>query len=594
VTDLPGLTESDVRRWTDDAFFGRGQGYFRSGHIFDQRLQGDTLKARCLGSGPAPYHVEVTLGREGIVSGECSCPVGAGGYCKHAVALLLTWVHERDTFLEVEELEPTLERRSKSELVTLVRRMIARYPDLESLLELPIVGEAGADRPLDPDVIRRQASGAFYGVGYDEWGAVYGIARQLLDLVSLGDDYGERGQWRNAATVYEIVMREVLDSYGMVQDEGGDLHAVVSECVEGLGACLAATADAAQREALLRALFDVYHWDASYGGIDMGYEAPGIVLEQATLEEKARVAEWVRDVLPAGDSWSDGYRRQRYGGFLLQLEEGELDDESFLRVCRETNRWQELVDRLLELGRVEEAVCAAHEVADYELLRLADSFVSHDHADLAEDLVRERAQGGESGPDGKTRRDSRLIVWLQNRAQERGDLAEALALAEMLFWERPRVPGYQEMRDLARSLGRWDEVRTATLARLTDGERYHLLTGIYLEEREVDRALESLEKIGMSRWGWALASTQLRIQVARAAEEDRPREAIRLYRETVEQLIAARGRGKYAEAAGYLIRVRELYQRLEEGEAWQTLISNLRDRNRRLPALKDELNKAEL
>jgi uncharacterized Zn finger protein len=594
MSDLPDLTESDVRRWTDEAYFERGQGYFRSGHIFDPRLQGNTLKARCLGSGPTPYRVEMTLGREGIVSGDCSCPVGGGGYCKHAVALLLTWVHERDTFVEVEELEPMLERRSKAELVKLVRRMIARYPDLESLLELPIVGEAGADRPLNPDVIRRQASSAFYGVGYDEWGAVYDIARQLLDLVSLGDDYAEHGQWRNAATVYETVMREVLDSYRMVRDEGGDLHAVVSECVEGLGACLAATEDAAQREALLRALFDVCRWDESYGGIDMGYEAPGIILEQTTREEKARVAEWVRDALPAGDSWSDGYHRQWYGGFLLQLEESELDDESFLRVCRETNRWQDLVDRLLALDRVEEAAGAAREVADYELLRLADLFVSHGHADLAEALVRERAQGGESGPDGKPRRDSRLLVWLQDRARERGDLAEALALAETLFWERPDVPGYQEVRDLARSLHRWDEVCAAILGRLAGEEKYHLLTEIYLEEREVDRALESLAKLGTSRWGWTWTRTPLRIRVAQAAEEDRPREAVRLYMEAVDRLIAARGRGNYAEAAGYLLRVREVYRRLGEGETWQTLISDLREQNRRLPALKDELNKAGL
>jgi len=573
--DLPELTESDVRRWTDEAFFGRGVGYFRGGHILDPRLQGSTLKARCLGSGPAPYHVEMTLGREGIVSGDCSCPVGAGGYCKHAVALLLTWVHQRDTFLETEELEPALERRSKAELVALVRRMMARYPDLESLLELPVVGEAGADRPLDPGVIRRQASSAFHGVGYDEWGAVYGIARQLLELVGLGDDYAERGQWRNAATVYETVMREVLDSYSMVQD-------------------VAATEDPDRREPLLRALFDVYHWDVSYGGIDMGYQAPGIVLEQATPEEKARVAGWVRGVLPAGDSWSEGYHRQRYGGFLLQLEEGELDDEAFLRVCRETNRWQDLVDRLLALGRVDEAAGAAREVADYDLLRLADLFVSHGHADLAEDLVRERAQAGESDPEGKARRDSRLVVWLKERAQERGDLAEALALAETLFWERPGVSGYQELRDLARPLRRWDEVRAATLARLTDEEKYRLLTEIHLEEGEVGRALESMEKIGTSRWGWTRASRSLRIQVAQAAEVSRPREAIRLYMEAVERLIAARGRSSYAEAAGYLVRVRELYRCLGEPATWDTLIASLREQNRRLPALKDELNKAGL
>jgi len=594
MTDLPELTESDVRRWTGEASFERGERYLSAGHILDPRLQGDTLKARCLGSHPAAYHVEVTLGQQGIVSGTCSCPVGGGGHCKHAAALLLTWVHQPEAFLQVEDLQTALEQRSKAELVALIRRMVARYPDLESLLELPVVGEAGAERPLDPQVIRRQASAAFYGAEFDEWGGVYSIAQRLLELVDVGDDYAEREEWRNAATVYETVMQVVLSNYGMVQDEGGDLHVVVGRCVEGLGECLEAAEDPARREGLLRALFDVYRWDVEYGGIDMGYEAPDIILEQAVPEEKQQVAGWVRDAIPAGNDWSDNYHRQRYGGFLLCLEEDQLDDEAFLRICRETNRWHDLVDRLLTLGRVEEAAAAARQVDDYDLLQLADLFVSHGHGDLAEELIRERARTPQAGPDGRARTDSRLVVWLKERAQGRGDLAEALALAESLFWERPAVPGYQELRGLAHSLERWDDLRAAILSRLANEGQYRLLTEIHLEEGEVDRALETLEQIGAGRWEWDWAGSPLRIQVAQAAEESRPREAIRLYMEAVERLIAARGRGSYTEAATYLVRVREVYQRLGERETWETLIAGLREHNRRLRALHDELNRAGL
>lgn len=73
------LTESHIRRWIDERSFERGWRYFEFGHILNPRRQGDTLKARCLGSRPQPYHVEVTLGPDGIVTGACSCPVGAGG-----------------------------------------------------------------------------------------------------------------------------------------------------------------------------------------------------------------------------------------------------------------------------------------------------------------------------------------------------------------------------------------------------------------------------------------------------------------------------------------------------------------------------------
>ncbi len=576
------LTESDVRRWTDERSFERGRGYFRGGYILNPRRQGDTLEARCQGSRPQPYHVEITLGPDGIASGTCSCPVGAGGHCKHTVALLLTWIHRPDAFSTVEEVETNLERRSKAELVALIRRMLDRYPDLETLLELPIVGE-GEPPPVDADVIRRQARNAFSGIGYDDRGATYGIAQQLLELVEIGDDYAERECWRDAATIYQTVAQETLEHYGMVSDEEGYFHPVVNKCVEGLGECLKATEEDVQREVILRALFDVYRWDVDFGGIDMGYQAPSIILEQATPEEKQQVAGWVRAAMPAGESWSDNYHRQVYGGFLLSLEEEQMDDKAFLRVCRETKRWRDLVDRLLALGRVEEAAATAREVGDYELLRLADVFASHDHADLAEALVRERPP---------TDRDSRLTVWLKERARERGDLAEALALAETLFWQRPTVTGYQELRDLARLLERWNELRTAILARLAGDERYRLLTEIHLEEGEVDRALETVGQVHASAWGWG--SGRLSIRVAQAAEESRPREAIRIYVERAEQLIAARGRGNYAEAARYLCRVRDLYHRLDEPKTWETFIAGLREQNRRLRALKDELNKAGL
>jgi hypothetical protein len=129
-----------------------------------------------------------------------------------------------------------------------------------------------------------------------------------------------------------------------------------------------------------------------FGGIDMGHEAPGIILEQSTPEERRAVAKWVRSVMPAGESWSDNCHRQTLGYFLLELEKDDLDDEAFLRICRETSRWLDLVNRLLTLKCVDEASTVARSVEDYDLLRLADIFVAHGQADLAKELMRTRAK----------------------------------------------------------------------------------------------------------------------------------------------------------------------------------------------------------
>jgi uncharacterized Zn finger protein len=206
----------------------------------------------------------------------------------------------------------------------------------------------------------------------------------------------------------------------------------------------------------------------------------------------------------------------------------------------------------------------------------------HGQADLGEQLIRARA---------KTSQDSRLTAWLKAKAEERGDLAEALTLAEALFWQRPSPPAYEEMGRLAQGLGRWSSVRTECLTRLQDAGDFALLTEIYLQEDRVDQALDTLEQLRhRSRWGISTLS----MKVAQAAEESRPCDAIRLYMAEVEGLIAARGRGSYAKAATYLLRVRAVHEQTGEEKAWQTLIADLREKNRRLPAMQDEFNRAGL
>ena len=75
------------------------------------------------------------LDARGIAEADCSCPVGADGYCKHTGAVLLAWRRRPEDFAEVEELDQALGRRSKEELIALVKQMLQHQPDLDVLLE---------------------------------------------------------------------------------------------------------------------------------------------------------------------------------------------------------------------------------------------------------------------------------------------------------------------------------------------------------------------------------------------------------------------------------------------------------------------------
>jgi len=82
---------------------------------------------------------------QGIVAGDCSCPVERGDIANMLPRLLLTGCMNRSHSYRFEDLKTGLERRSRDELVSLIFKMIQRYPDLEMLLDLPAPGGSHTD-----------------------------------------------------------------------------------------------------------------------------------------------------------------------------------------------------------------------------------------------------------------------------------------------------------------------------------------------------------------------------------------------------------------------------------------------------------------
>jgi hypothetical protein len=133
------------------------------------------------------------------------------------------------------------------------------------------------------------------------------------------------------------------------------------------------------------------------------------------------------------------------------------------------------------------------------------------------------------------------------------------------------------------------------------------LIEIALDEGDIDKALKLLKEMAKKdRYGYIYPSTAgygygygyddttIDLDVAKAAEETRPHEAIQLYQQRAERLIAMRERKNYQAACTYLAKARALYQQLGESETWTSYIATLREQNRNLRALKEELTKAGL
>lgn len=617
------LTEADIRAHTDDTSYDRGAAYFRDGYISDTTVRGPVLRARCQGSSGGPYLVEATLtpadapGAEPLAGWLCSCP--RGGFCKHVVALLLTWVHRPAAFAVRPELAELLAAKSREDLVDLVGLMVRRYPDLADLVELaPTAPEAApglaGKRTIEPARIKGQVANIFRESRYDRydddgWGADYAISSDLEQVLRSGDAYASAGQWANAQAVYTALVEEVVDHYEeMGDDEGGEIAGAVAQSAAGLLACLAAQdalapADrlgAEAREDLLDTLYDLWHFAREYVGDSDAIEEA--LVRHTTSAERARLERRLRaEIVPGGDFHHQWTNRAALG-FLVRLV--NPGDEELLAEYRRAGLFADLAELLLARGRVDEAVAlaTAQLTEPGDVTTFADRLLAlgGDRARQATEFVEGRAGAAQRADDGHTL--VTYLHWLGQRYAGLGLPDRALDAERRHFRVAPGAPTYAAVKAAAilagQPAGTWERLRPDLLVALEGRGAWADLVTIYLDEGEAREALTALSELERaapgSPYGYGYGLADLRIRVARVAERDHPDRASAIYQREAQRLIDQRGRENYRAAAGYLARVRDLYVRQGRDDEWRTTFAALRERHKSLRALKEELAAAGL
>src|SRR5436305_10389060 len=171
------------------------------------------------------------------------------------------------------------------------------------------------------------------------------------------------------------------------------------------------------------------------------------------------------------------------------------------------------------------------------------------------------------------------------------------------FQASPRYTTYRSVRSAAQAADQpeevWSGLRPQLIRTLEQQGRWGALVTIYLDEGEVGQALAALAEMeraprtSLYGYGYRAEGTpsHYQVQVAEAAEESYPDEAIRLYKSVVQRLIDGRGRENYQQATGYLVRVRRLHQKQGRESEWDAYVTNMRNSNKSLRDLKEEMDK---
>ncbi|HET7639270.1 MAG TPA: hypothetical protein VFK47_11085, partial [Ktedonobacteraceae bacterium] len=410
--------------------------------------------------------------------------------------------------------------------------------------------------------------------------------------------------------------------YEGLHDEG-QVSWILGECAAGLVTCLNAQStlpkreqlDAEEREELLTTLFNLWKFGYNYGGI--GVDVAGAIAGNATARERKRVEVRLREEMRPEQDSSSTWHNRSIVDFLVTLKRaGHCSDEEVLAEYRNAGLYKELTEQFLLLERVNEAlgVARANLTEPMEVTWFAEQLLKLDEAwrEQALAFVETRLNEVKPALQGKSQDFTSAHTvdtyrrWLSEKYLLYGKAKQALDIELARFQANPGDATYRSVRSAAQVAGQlkevWPGLRPQLIQTLEQQSRWEALVTIYLDEGEVGQALAALTEMERAPrtplygygYRFEAAPSTYQAQVAKAAEESYPEEAIRLYKRVVQTLVEGRGRENYQQAVGYLTRVRRLYQKQEQEPEWQAYISTLRNSHKSLRALKEELDKREL
>jgi len=559
---MPSLTEATIRSHASEQSFERGREYYRSGAIYNTIRQGNTLRADCVGS--ETYHLHVELDEGGIQSAACTCPYSFGGYCKHIVALLLTYIHKPDEFAERKSVPALLEDVDQAALVTILTKLIDRNPELYDWLEtnLPIRLAAVQKAESQPKPAASQISEKAWrkriknifrhsGNYYDDYQYAYGLSQEMDDITIAATDILAAGDAQGAITILLALLEELYDSYEYFDDSDAELADSADYAGEVLAeAILSAKLDAKERKSLGNQL-DPIRSNLSDYGIEKGLELAHLALEYG---------------------WETQPFQSELDTAKLNVLERQGRTEEFLSLCQQTGQSLRYTQKLLQLGRMAEGIRAAYQIAEpNKILEIAKELREKDHLAEAVHL----AEHGLTLEGAKYH----LAAWLAPLEETLGKPEEALQAYLAAFAVLPKLETYQSMQQLSGE--RWKELQPEQMKILLQSGHSEAIVDVYLYEQMWDEAIEVAEKNAYSY--------SLREKVADAIIAHRPNWVIRISIQEAEKLIEPTKSKYYPHAARWLAKAKEAYLVSGREAEWTTYLAKIKTLYARRPSLQKEL-----
>ena len=607
---LPELTESMIRSGASAQSFQRGQEYYEGGAISDTAIQGSVLTGECEGTSAPYYSVRVELDEGGVVSARCTCPYEFGGYCKHIVALLLTYIHRPRQFAIRAEPTDLLANLDRDDLAALMTKLLRDRPELYDWIEAAIATPSSKSKTrkrkrkkVDPEVYRRQIRGIMHSLDGMRMSEAYwhvgGLADELRGVQDTAMKFLDAGDAETALEILLALADEGGHGIEYIDDSNGELGGYMIDLGRPLAeVILSLDLSAVEREKLIARLKKIAKYLDDYGmgdGMDVALQAAeqgwaGAPIDTA-LQSTARPSQfddedeydeefgeedfdedWDED--GAVLSWRSNYVPDLTEAKLNVLDrQGRIDE--YLALCQRAGRHLRYTLKLCDLDRAPEAAAyAAQQFASAEeALRLAERLRDLKQMDMATSIGERGLQLAGS--------KARLGEWLGALEEAQGRTAQALEAWLAALPENPSLDSYKTVKRLAGS--KWLQLKDKVIKLMDKSYIKTPLVEALLFEQEWDEAIKVAERRDA---GYPAIEI-----VADAVVAHRPEWVMRTSVKHAERLMVEVKSKNYPIAASWLKKAKEAYQQLGRQSEWQAYLNKIKERYKRRPALQAQLRR---
>ena len=564
------LNRQNLRRLAGPRSFDRGENYFKLGLVRSLSEYNGAITAKVRGT--HTYTVKLRE-EDGELDYSCTCPMGDdGAFCKHCVATGLFWLEQNQEIAEkgrkpggrkghgaiavtMKDVKGHLESLEKDILVEMIMQQAQENDALRENLMMQAARKAKGGRRLSSlKKIIREAIDPGNFIGYYEMRTYATRVQNVLDtLENLMKD--------NPVDVIELAeyaLTETETAIESVDDSDGEMGDILQRLQKlHLAACRKVKPDP---EELAARLFDRElngQWDVFHGAA-VTYAS---VLGEDGLAVYRRLAEeeW-KKIKPLGPRKEEQAERSHRRFNITHIVESlaEMSGD---------------VDTLVEIKKKDLSYA-------YDYLQIAELYGKSGNHDKA----LEWAEAGiKAFPD---RTDSRLRDFLAAEYHRRKRHDEAMKLIWAEFSDQTSLENFKKLKAHAERSRQWpawrakaleairEDINKAKQARGGIWRRWNvsagnsLLVEIFLWEKDSDAAWQEAQAGGCSEQLW--------MRLAAGREQDRPADAIDVYKKWIDPTVEKKNNQAYEEAAQLMWKIQRLMNRLNRDAEFTDYLHEVR------------------